>query len=221
MALNDSRRVRGLLAAEVVSFLREHASFLADHPELYRRLAPPVRVHGDIMADHMAAMLRAERRHAAAMAERADGVLAAGRAAAGLAARVQDAVLALIVTTDVSECIAAELPAILALDAVSLLSEGLCEGRLAGARAVPVGTVARLLGNRPAAIRRVVTDAALLHAEAAPLARHDALVRVPRTGPKLMLALVARDGDALDPAQSTGALGFLGRAVAAALARVA
>lgn len=215
MALNDSRRVRGLLAAEVVSFLHEHANFLADHPELYRRLAPPVRVHGDIMADHMAAMLRAERRHAAAMAERADGVLAAGRAAAGLAARVQDAVLALIAAPDVTECICAELPAILALDAVSLLSEG----RLAGARAIPVGTVARLLGNRAASIRRVVTDAALLHAEAAPLARHDALVRVPRAGPKLMLALVARDGDGLDPAQSTGALGFLGRAVAAALAR--
>ena len=53
----------------------------------------------------MAAMVRAERAHAAAMAERADDVLAAGRAAAGLAARVQEAVLALLRATDPIDCI--------------------------------------------------------------------------------------------------------------------
>ena len=62
---------------------------------------PPRRVHGEVLADHMAAMVRAERAHAAAMAERADGVLAAGRAAAGMTARVHEAVLALIGAEDV------------------------------------------------------------------------------------------------------------------------
>ena len=44
------------------------------------------------LADHMAAMLRAERAHAAAMAEQRDAVPASGRAAAGQIARVQAAV---------------------------------------------------------------------------------------------------------------------------------
>ena len=52
-------------------------------------LEPPVRMHGEGLADHMAAMLRVQR-------ERADGLLAAGRATASLASRVQDAVLALL-----------------------------------------------------------------------------------------------------------------------------
>jgi len=83
-------------AALVEAFLRANPGWLADHPELYRVLVPPNRVHGEALADHMAAMVRAERVHAAAMAARADSVLAAGRAAAGLAQRVQAAVLALI-----------------------------------------------------------------------------------------------------------------------------
>ena len=68
--------------ALVAAFLREHPAWLSEHPELYRVLAPPERVHGDGLADHMAAMLRAAREDAAEMAARADGVLAAGRAAA-------------------------------------------------------------------------------------------------------------------------------------------
>jgi len=70
----------------VEAYLRANPAWLAEHPELYRVLEPPVRVHGDSVADHMAALLRVQR-------ERADGLLAAGRATAGLAGRVQDAVL--------------------------------------------------------------------------------------------------------------------------------
>jgi uncharacterized protein YigA (DUF484 family) len=200
---------------DVAAFLRAHPHFLAEHPELYRVLAPPQRVHGEALADHMAAMLRAERAHAAAMAERADGVLAAGRAAAGLAARVQEAVLALIRADDPAECIAAELPALLAVDAASLC----IEGALAGARRVPAGMVTALLGQRAVVLRSDAADAPLLHGEATRLAHHEALVRVPGEGPDAMIALVARDRHALDPTQGTAALAFLGRAVAAALAR--
>jgi uncharacterized protein YigA (DUF484 family) len=62
-------------------------------------------------------------------------------------------------------------------------------------------------------------DALLLHAEAARLALHDALVRVPGAGAPMLLALASRDARVLDPAQGSGALGFLGRAAAAALGR--
>jgi uncharacterized protein YigA (DUF484 family) len=205
----------GLTAAEVVAFLRAHPRFLAERPELYRLLAPPERVHGEPLADHMAAMLRAERAHASAMAERADGVLAAGRAAAGLAARVQEAVLALIAAACAADCVAAEFSALLAVDSASLCTEGVLEG----ARLLPTGTVARLLGSRSVVFRDAGSDAKLLHAEAAALARHDVLVRIPGEGPPALLALVARDRAVLDPSQGAGALTFLGRAIAAALRR--
>ncbi len=205
-------------AARVSSFLRDHPSFLAEHPELYRVLVPPMRVHGDALADHMAAMLRAERGHAAAMADRADGVLAAGRAAAGLAARVQAAVLALIRASDPADCIAAEMPGILAVDSATLCMED-PDGLMQGVRRLPPGKVAALLGGRDVAFRDAPADAVLLHAEAAALARHDALIRVPGEGPPALLALMTRDSRMLDPAQGAGALTFLGRAVAAALRR--
>ncbi|MGC4106942.1 MAG: DUF484 family protein [Thermomicrobiales bacterium] len=219
----------------VAAFLRANPDFLAEHADLYRVLTPPERVHGEVLADHMAAMVRAERAQCAALAERADGVLAAGRAAAGLTARVQEAVLALMRAEDPAECISGVFPAVLAVDSATLCAETLStdsgsagdSGRTggvisrlppAGARALPPGTVARLLDGRTVAYRNEVADATLLHGEAAQLARHDALVLIPIEAPTL-LALSARDASALDPAQGAGAMTFLGRAIAAALAR--
>jgi uncharacterized protein YigA (DUF484 family) len=205
-----------LRAEEVAAFLRANPGFLADRPELYRVLAPPRRVHGEALADHMAAMLSAEREFAGAMAERADGVLAAGRAAAGLAQRVQEAVLALIRSTDPMDCIAGDFPSLLAVDASTLCVEALWPN----ARALPQGEVARLMGGR--AVVFGPGDAVLaprLHGEAARLARHEALMRIPGEGPPALVALAARDAASLDPSQGLGSLAFLARAVAAALGR--
>ena len=84
---------------------------------------------------------------------------------------------------------------------------------------LPTGTVGRVLDGRQVVFRDAPSDARLLHAEAAGLARHDALVRVPGEGPPALVALLARSPDVLDPAQGKGPLAFLGRAVAAALGR--
>lgn len=202
-------------AAAVEAFLRANPAWLADNPALYRLLTPPVRVHGEPLADHMAAMIRAQRAHAAAMRERADDVLAAGRAAAGLTGRVQQAVLALLRSSDPVDCIIGEMPGILAVDAIHLGVEAL----LPGARPLPQGTVDRLLNGRQVLVRAHATEARRLHAEAAGLANHDALVLVPGAGPPALLALIARDMRTLDPVHGVGALGFLGQAVAAALGR--
>ncbi len=207
-------------SALVEAFLRARPSWLAEHPDLYRVLTPPARLHGEALADHMVAMVGAERAHAAAMAARADGVLAAGRAAAGLAGRVQDAVLVLIRSHNIPECVAHALPGILAVDAASLCVEDDPSGEpVPAVRGLPAGAVAGLLDGRDVVFRHLPEDAALLHAEAARLARHDALVRVPWPGRPALLALVTRDALALDPAQGRGALAFLGRALGAALGR--
>jgi uncharacterized protein YigA (DUF484 family) len=198
-----------LTEAEFVeAFLRANPAWLAEHPQLYHVLEPPQRVHGEGLADHMAAMLRAQRANV-------DGLLAAGRASAGLAGRVQDAVLALLRCGDPADCVSGEMPGILAVDAAHLC----VEGDQPGTRRLPGGTVGRLLNGYHVVFREAPADAWLLHAEAAGLARHDALVRVPGEGPPALIALLARDRHVLDPAQGAGPLAFLGRAVGAALGR--
>jgi uncharacterized protein YigA (DUF484 family) len=191
----------------VEAFLRANPAWLAEHPQLYHVLEPPARVHGEGLADHMAAMLRAQRASV-------NGLLAAGRANAGLAGRVQDAVLALLRASDPTDCVSGEIPGILAVDAAHLC----IEAETPGARRLPDGTINTLLDGRHILFRDAPADARLLHAEAAGLARHDALVRVPGEGPPAMLALLARDRHALDPSAATPLI-FLGRAVAAALGR--
>jgi uncharacterized protein YigA (DUF484 family) len=203
------------LAEAVEGFLRARPSWLAENPRLYRLLTPPARVHGDRLADHMAAMLAAARAEAAAMTAQAELVLQTIRAAAGLAERVQAAVLALIAAADPVECATHALPGLLGLDAA-----GLCaEAALPGMREIPPGTVARLLDGREAACRTAPPDAPLLHAEAAELARQDALVLVPWSGPPTLLALASREADATPFERGHSALGFLGRAIGAALDR--
>jgi uncharacterized protein YigA (DUF484 family) len=202
----------------VAAFLRAHPAWLAEHPELYRLLAPPRRVFGEVLTDHMAAMLRAERAHASELID-------AGRAAAGMAGRVQTAVLALMRAADPAECVSAELPGLLGIDASALCAEQ----AQPGCHHLPENTVRRLLDGRDVVFRAAASggqagdaqavDAVMLHAEAARLALHDALVRVPGAGAPMLLALASRDARTLDPAQGSHALGFLGRAVAAALGR--
>lgn len=219
-------------AGRVARFLADNPDWLATQTGLYRRLSPPRRVHGETLADHMAAMIEAARQQAADMTAHVETVLQAGRAALGLADRVRAAVLALIRAPDIGECVTGDLPRLLGLDSallciersrtVSLLSERLM------ARRLPPGTVARLLGRRDVRLRAAPADAALLHGEAAGLAAHDALLRVPAPGlPPMLLALASRDCAILDeglPASVTGgaaggggmaALAFLGEALAA------
>ncbi len=191
---------------DVAAFLRANPEWLRQNPDMYLVLQPPMRLHGDALTDHMAAMLMRERAHARAECARADSVLAAGRAAAGLSLRVQEAVLALMRAADPAEFVHAELPGLLAVDAANL-----CH-----ARHLPAGTAARLLGRRDVVFRDSPADARLLHGAAAALARVDALVRVAEGS---LLALASRDRSRLHPGQGARPLAFLGRALAAACER--
>jgi hypothetical protein len=190
-------------AERVAEWLRAHPGFLAERPDLLSVLAPPRRVHGDNVTDHLTAMVRRARAEATDMAARAERVLQAGRASAGLSARVQDAVVALIAAPDPAACVAEEFPALLAVDAAVLRTD---LGREA---------IGFALAGRDAAFGIASAD---LFAEAAPLAVHTALARVPGPRPAL-LALGAREPAVLDARQGLGPLLFLARALGAALHR--
>ncbi len=212
-----------LQAEEVENFLRTHPGFLSERPDIYRVLVPPRRLHGENLADHMAAMLAAERGRARAMESEVHAALEAGRAGAGLGVRVRLAVLALMRTQDVMEAVTHEIPALLGVETCTLAAEpGAGPGALPAAMIhLPRGAVARLVGHgRDAVVRTAPTETDLLHAEAAPLVVRDALARVPLPlGPPALIAVGARDPAALPIRQTVAILAFLGRAVSAALSR--
>jgi uncharacterized protein YigA (DUF484 family) len=195
----------------VARFLRANPDWLADHPELYRALTPPARVHGEAMADHMAAMVLRERRHAETMAEQTEAVLAVGRLTATTLARVHEAVLALIGCDDVAECLAIEIPRVMGVDAAAL-----CLRTAAAPAAAEVVRLERLLGAQDVLFRCAPERAAALYCEAAGLARVDVLIRVPGWG---VLALASRDRLESEVRHTGLGLQFLGRAVAGVLDR--
>jgi uncharacterized protein YigA (DUF484 family) len=204
--------------AAVEEYLRANPRFLAERPELYRDLAPPRRVHGERLADHMQAMLTAERRRLRGLEAEMAAALAAGRANQGLSIRVRLAVLALMRGKDPAEVVTQELPALLNLESCTLAAE---RPDRRGVAWLPRGMVARLLPRgKEALVRNIPSELDLLHPEAAALVTRDALARVPVwTGEPTLLALGARDPGALPARHGTATLAFLGRAVAAALAR--
>lgn len=195
----------------VEAFLRANPGWLAARSALYAAMDPPCRVHGEGMADHMAALLHAARSRADHLARDAAAAAADRRAAEGFAARVREAVLALMRAPDPGWFLQHDLPALLRLDSARLCVEQLQPG----AFPVPCGTIAATLGQRQAVMRDEPL-LPLLHGEAAALAGREALVRVPVQGAPALLALACRDGHALAGA-TTAVLAFLGQAIAAAL----
>lgn len=137
-------------AATIEAYLRANPGFLAARPQLYAVLTPPRRIHGEALADHMAAMIAAGR-------EEWRGLLEAGRARGAFAARVAEAVLALLENPDARDCVRHEWPARLGIEACLLLP------------AIP--------GTAPL-VRDVTVASAALHGEAAPLIRREAVLRV-------------------------------------------
>lgn len=215
----------GLRAEEVETFLRAHPGFLAERPDIYRILVPPRRMHGEALADHMAAMLEMERTRTCVLEAEVLTAIEAGRAGAGLSVRIRLAVLALMRAQDVMEAVTHEVPALLGVETCAFAAERVVGAGFlvlpAGTRPLAAGTVQRLIGRgRDAVVRTQPQEAALLHDEAAPLIVRDALARVPLpNGPPALIALGTRQANALPVRQSVGVLAFLGRAVAAALSR--
>ena len=167
------------------AFLQANPDFLAARPQLYAVLTPPRRVHGEAVADHMAAMIQAGR-------QEWRGLLEAGRTRGAFAAKVAEAVLALIASSDAQDCLRHEWPARLGLESCRLVS---------------------LLPGPALVLRDVTVASAALHGEAAPLIQREALLRLGEQ----TLALGARDP--ADLPHEPESLAFLARALEAALTR--
>lgn len=208
-------------AAFVDAFLRAHPDFLADRPALYRALSPPRRVHGERLADHMAAMLEAERERGLVLRDRTEALLAAGRANAAIQSRAQRAVLAVMAaraSAEALDIIVQEWPALLGIDVVSICAEGRA---LPLARPLPRGFVARALPPGGAVVLRAeALDTETLYGEAAALVASDALARLPLPqGGEALIACGAREPAFYEPGQGTDVAAYLAAVAAVALTR--
>ncbi len=208
-------------AGLVEAFLRAHPGFLADNPALYRALVPPRRVHGERMADHMAAMLEAERARGAELRATLEEVVAHGRANQANQARAHKAVLAVMgarTATEALDIMMQEWPDLLGLDVVTVCTEGRA---VLGARPLARGAIARLLPNASSFLLRAqATDTEALYGEAAPLVASDALARLTlASGGEALLACGSRDPRHFEPRQGTELMSFLAAAAAIALGK--
>jgi uncharacterized protein YigA (DUF484 family) len=208
-------------AALVEAFLRAHPSFLADNPSLYRALVPPRRVHGDRMADHMAAMLEAERARVAELRATLEELVSHGRANQANQARAHKAVLALMAArtaTEALDIMVQEWPDLLGLDVVTICAESRA---VLGARPLARGAIARLLPNASSFVLRAqASETDALYGEAAPLVASDALARLTlASGAEALLACGSRDPGHFEPRQGTELMSFLAAAAAIALSR--
>jgi len=193
-------------AARVAAYLSAHPGFLAERPALYRALHPPKRVHGETLADHMAALLVAARAETGLVAD-------AARVGLDLTIRAATAIAALIGAPDVLSAVSAEWPALLGLECAVVAVEGapapgLCD--------LPPGAVARLTEGREILLRDNPVETACLHGEAHALIIRDALVRLPGTQPR-MLVLGAREAGRLPARGASAPLRLLADALARAL----
>ena len=194
-------------AARVAAYLAAHPGFLAERPGLYRALHPPRRVHGETLADHMAALLAAARAETGAVAD-------AARGAQDLTLRAAMAATALIGAPDPLAVVSAEWPDLLGLESAALAEEGPPSPAL---RDLPAGAIGRLMGGREVLLRDAPEDAARLHGEAHPLIVRDALALLPGGRPRL-LVLGAREAGRLPLRGATAPLRLLAHALARALA---
>lgn len=199
-------------AAAVEAFLRDHPDFLVSRPHLYAVLAPPRRVHGERLADHMAAMVEQARAREAVL-------VATRRAEAKLAERVRCAVLGLLAARcrrDAIETVEHDWPALFAADVVSIAVEG---GSALSLRHLPRGFVRRTLGGQAAFVRETPTEIDAIYGEAAGLVATDAIARLTIDGSPGLLGFGWRDRNRGGVSASVDAFAFLARAIEAALAR--
>jgi uncharacterized protein YigA (DUF484 family) len=151
-------------------------------------------------------MVLRERQHAAAMEEQTEAILAVGRATGTMLTRIHEVVVALIAAASIVDWLHAEMPRIMGADAAFVA--------LFGGQRGEADRLDRILGADSVTLREDQGDAAVLYDEAAPLAGHDALIRLPEVG---VLAIAWRGKIDPELRHSRPGLAFLGQAVGAAI----
>jgi hypothetical protein len=211
---------KGLSAADVASYLKQHPEFLNEHPDLLSVLTPPKLDRGERVIDMQHFMVQHQRNEIARIKAQNKTLVTATRANLMGQARVHAAALAIIGAQSFEQLIQiviTDLAGLLDADVVTIAVErqGNARARMPhhGIEILEPGTVADVLGTeRHVVFQTDVPGDPRLFGAGAGLVRSAALVRLPvgRSAPAGMLCIgTRRTGKFQTGHQSTELLTFL------------
>ncbi|HWG79632.1 MAG TPA: DUF484 family protein, partial [Stellaceae bacterium] len=117
---------RGVTAADIVAYLRQHPDFLLTHPELLEVLTPPNVQRGERIVDMQHFMVQHQRAEIARIKAQHRALVSATRANLASQARVHSAVLALLSASSFEQLIqiiTTDLAVLLDADVVTIAVE--------------------------------------------------------------------------------------------------
>lgn len=207
--------------AEVRDYLRRHAEFLLENPDLLAVLTPPSHRRGDRVVDMQRVMIERLQAENARLIGYQNELISASRSNLASQGQVHAAALALIRARGLEQLVhvvSVEFPGLLELDVAALCveREDVLSGTMAraGVNVVAREVISARLGqDRDIVLRSTLEDDRELYGDEAPRVRSDALLKL-RLGESdgvCMLALGAAEADRFHPGQGTELLSFLGK----------
>ena len=220
----------GLNTSQILAFLRQNPSFLADHEELLPVLTPPAYRFGDNIVDMQHFMLERLREELARLKGQQKLLISTSRSNLMSQNRIHAAVLSLIGATNLEnliQTVTSDLAVMLDIDVVTLCVEAgdsLREGQhpFTGLQLLDPGVVDQILGpKRDALLADHTSGDTEIFGSVAGLVRSQALLRLSggQGTPPGLLALGSRRPSKFKPGQGTELLCFLARSLEVVIAR--
>ncbi|KKJ75569.1 hypothetical protein WH95_17860 [Kiloniella litopenaei] len=212
-----------ITARHVEKYLRQHADFLVQHPQVIDSLEIPGKTEGRGLADLQQHMIEKLRNQLAQVTRERDVVISRSHHNKLTQDRTHRAVTALISAKNFEhliDIISTELPIIMGMDAIAIGVEQPGDSDVAapveGISCLLAGMVDGLIGSgQPAVLRSHIQGDVCLYGTMAPLIQSDALVRlhISSTTPPAMLAFGSQRDDQFEPGQGTELIRFIGSVV--------
>ena len=217
-----TRKPKTLNSKDVQAHLTANPTFLNEHPELIKVLAPPSQNKADGVLDMQAFMIERLQNELRALQLRQSELLSASRVNLSSQARIHTAVLAVIearTLEDIGRVVAEDYRSILDVSTSTLCFEETTRGSLHNIMSLSPGTITEIMGDRQILLRHDITGDKRLYADDAAKVRSDALITFDfgKNGSGGLLALGSNEADRFHPGQGTEFLGFLARAITGSL----
>lgn len=213
---------------EVATYLRQHASFLAEHPDLLHVLTPPAQQRGDGVIDMQQFMLQRLQTEVARLKNQHRALITTSRANLASQARIHQAVLALLAAPSFEhliQIVTTDFAVLLDADVITLAVESASCGQshlsVRGVQLLERGSVETLFGpDRDVLLHGDAEGDPAVFGGGAGLVRSAALLRlkVSPQAPAGLLAIGSRRPGKFHPGQGTELLGFLAKSLSVVIA---
>lgn len=213
---------------EVATYLRQHATFLAEHPDLLDVLTPPAQQRGDGVIDMQQFMLQRLQTEVARLKNQHRALITTSRANLASQARIHQAVLALLAAPSFEhliQIVTTDFAVLLDADVITLAVESVSCGQthlsVRGVQLLERGAVETIFGpDRDVVLRGDSQGDPAVFGGGAGLVRSSALLRlkVSPQAPAGLLAIGSRRAGKFHSGQGTELLGFLAKSLAVVIA---